>query len=149
MPELHKQRGFVLIGLLIVIVIVMILYMGGLNVSTGLLGEGTQYDPDKVMGGVNIATLRGTLSSLAMFQADEQARTGKYFPTIEKLIARTYSVGYGANATDRVPLVPMFDLKMQFVSGGFIIKAVPNKLKGAPSDSPTYVIDQTMQIREE
>ncbi len=149
MPGYHNQRGFVFIGILIVVVIIMILYAGGINFSSGMIGEDAQYNPDTVIGGVNLAALRGTLNTLAMFQVDEQARTRKYIPTIEKLIAHSYGTGYNAKATDRVPLIPMFDLEMQIVSGGFIIKAVPNTLKGAPSKSPTYVIDQTMQIREE
>jgi len=145
----YGQTGYLLIGILIVVVIICILSMGGIQWSRGLVGEDARYDSDTVVGGVNLAALKGTLSALAMTQSQEYSMTHKYFPTIEKLIERSYSVGYHPKATDRVPLIPMFDLQMQITGSGFVIKAVPNTLSGAPKDSPTYVIDQNMQIREE
>jgi prepilin-type N-terminal cleavage/methylation domain-containing protein len=147
--SIRSQRGFTLIGILIVAVIICILAMGGLQFYSGAAGTNTDYKPDTVKGGINLASLKGTLSSLALFQAQEYSLRNKYIPTIEQLITQTYSVGYNAKATDRVPLVPMFDLTMTVSSSGFVIKAVPNTLAGAPRDSPTYVIDQTMRIREE
>ena len=145
----YGQNGFVLIGILIVVVIICILSMGGIQWSRGLVGEDAKYDADTVVGGVNIVALKGYLSALAMTQSQEYSMRQTYIPTIEKLIERSYSVGYHPKATDRVPLIPMFDLQMQITGSGFIIKAVPNTLSGAPKDSPTYVIDESLQVREE
>ncbi len=145
----RSQRGFTMLGILIAAVIVCILAMGGLRFYTGAAGVGTNYKPDTIKGGVQLATLRSTLLNLASFQATEYSMRQKYIPTIEQLITQTYGTGYNAKATDRVPMVPMFDLVMEISSSGFVIKAIPNTLKGAPRDSPTYVIDQTMNIREE
>jgi prepilin-type N-terminal cleavage/methylation domain-containing protein len=145
----HSQRGFTLLGILIVVVIICILSMGGLQVYTGAGGKATDYKPDTVRGGLNLSVLRTTLKSLAMTQAMEYDLRRQYIPDIQQLINQSYGVGYHARATDRVPLIPMFDLVMEVTSNSFTIKAIPNALRGAPRDCPTYVIDQTMNIREE
>ena len=44
MPAKYGQRGFFLIGILIVVVIICILSMGGIQWSRGLVGEDARYD---------------------------------------------------------------------------------------------------------
>ena len=149
MYRANNPKGFSLLGILITVVIIAILSMGGLRMYSGVAGVGTDYKPDTVKGGVKLGALRKNLKTLAMFQNQEYELRRTYIPTIDNLIERTFGAGYNALATDRVPLIPMFDVKMTITSSGFEIRAVPDLMAGAPKDSPTYVVDQTMNLREE
>jgi prepilin-type N-terminal cleavage/methylation domain-containing protein len=149
MYEGGNQRGFTLLGILIAVVIICILAAGGLQVYTGVGGTAPTYDPDTVRGGLDITVLKTRLRSLAMEQALEYSLRQRYITNLQELLNRALGVGYYPNAQDPVPAISMFDLKMEVTSTGFVIKAVPNTLAGAPRNSPTYVIDNSMQVYEE
>ena len=149
MPRIANQHGYTFLGLLIVVVIICILAAGGIQVYTGVGGSGVTYKPDTVIGGLDIILLKTRLRSLGLEQALEYDLRHRYITNLQDLLNRALGVGYYPNAEDPVPAIPMFDVKMEITSTGFTIKAVPDTLAGAPSDSPTYVIDQGLRIREE
>ncbi len=144
-----KQHGFTFLGILITVVIIMILAAGSLQLYTGTGAVGPAYRKDTVIGGLNITLLKTRLRQLGMEQSLEYQMRQQYIPKLQTLLDRALGTGYYPNAKSPVPAIPMFDLKMELTSMGFTIKAVPNTLAGAPSDSPTYVIDQSLTIHEE
>ena len=138
-----------MLGILITVVIICILTMGGIQVYTGSSGLGTNYKADTIKGGLDLIQLKSRLRELGMEQSLEYDLRHGYITNLQDLLNRALTVGYYPNAKDPVPAIPMFDLKMEVSSTGFVVKAVPNVLAGAPKDSPTYVIDESLQIREE
>jgi len=149
MTQKKGQRGFTMIGILIAVVIVCILAAGGLQVYTGVSSPAVRYKPNTVVGGLDVTLLKTRLQELGMEQNLEYSMRQRYVTNLQELLNRALGVGYFPNAKDRVPAIPMFDVKMEVTSDGFVIKAIPSPLAGAPRDSPTYVIDNTLQIHEE
>jgi hypothetical protein len=149
MANLRNQRGFTFIGILITVVIICILAAGSMQLYTGSGAVGPAYKKDTVLGGLDITLLKTRLRALGLEQNLEYSMRQQYVSDLQTLLNRSLGTGYYPNANAPVPAVPMFDLKMEMTPEGYTIRAVPNTLAGAPSDSPTYIIDQSMTIREE
>jgi len=149
MSDKKGQRGFTMLGILIAVVIICILAAGGMEVYTGVSSPGVRYKPNTVVGGLDVTILKTRLQALGMEQSMEYSMRQRYITNLQELLNRALGTGYYPNAKDKVPAIPMFDLKMEVLADGFTIKAIPNPLAGAPRDSPTYVIDNTLQIHEE